>query len=227
MATPLNRERVLQAAVALADAEGLEALSMRTLARSLGVTTMAAYKHVRDKADLVDAMIALLDADHPATVEGLDWRAATRARVLTARRAALAHPWLREAVQGRSLRSTPVLGRMDAVAGDLLGGGLSVDLTHHAVHTLGHRIFGFSPEPIDDGTGPVPETEAEQAAMVADMAATYPHMTAIAYEAAARTGLGGCDEDFEFTFALDLILDAVARLHESAWSSPTSPLSAT
>jgi len=218
--TPLDRERVLVAAIELADRDGLAALSMRGLATELGVTPMALYKHVADKDDLLGGMVDAVVIGYRPPPAGLGWAAATRDRILVARDALLAHPWLRTAIE-RSTRRTPaVLGHMDAVARELLAGGLSVDLTHHAMHALGHRIWGFSPEAFDEGpaaTGPAVEPTAEQSAMMAAMAQRYPAVAAIAAESAA-TG-GSCDEQGEFEFTLDLLLDAFARLHQSGWSS--------
>jgi hypothetical protein len=115
---------------------------------------------------------------------------------------------------------------MDAVAGELAAGGLSYDLVHHAMHALGHRIWGFSPEAFSSPaapSAPPPPTPApptgEQEAMMAAMAQRFPHIAAIALDAVARSPLGACDEQFEFEFTLDLLLEAVARLHAAGWSS--------
>jgi AcrR family transcriptional regulator len=218
---PLNRDRVLRAAVALADEVGIAALSMRRLAQRLGVVPMALYKHVADKEELLDGMVDVVLGEFEPPGAGLDWRAAVRQRVLAARRAVLRHPWARQAIETRTHRTPVVLAYMDAVAGEFLAGGLSPDLTHHVMHALGNRIWGFSPElfeePRDpDAPGPGPEEQAV-------MAQRYPHVLAIA---AAATGgdlsaVGrGCDEQFEFEFGLDLLLDGADRLHRGGWSSP-------
>lgn len=218
-ATPLNRAAVVSAAVALADREGLAAVSMRHLAAELGVVPMALYKHVADKDDLVAAMIDLVVAGYAAPPPGLEWREAVRRRVLGARDALLEHPWLRPAIETATQRTPAVFGHMDAVAGEFAAGGLSYDLVHHSMHALGHRIWGFSPEAFSSPpAAPAPSAE-EQAAMMAAMAQRFPHISAIAIETATRHPLGACDEQFEFEFTLDLLLEAVARLHTSGWSS--------
>ena len=216
--TPLSRDRVLAAAVELADADGLPAVSMRSLAGRLGVVPMALYKHVGDKEDLVDGMVDAVVAAYDVPAPGLPWQEATRSRILAARRSLLAHPWLRAAIESRARRTPAVLGHMDAVAGELIAGGLSVDLTHHAMHALGHRIWGFSPEAFDEpGAGP-PSDPAEREAMLAAVGARYPHIAAIAAASLADEA-GGCDEGVEFAFGLDLLLDAVAALHARGWRS--------
>ncbi|MCP2254874.1 transcriptional regulator, TetR family [Prauserella aidingensis] len=223
--TPLNRKRALRAAVELADAEGIDAVSMRGLASRLGVVPMALYKHVSNKDDLLDGMVDTLvaDIDRPDPAQG--WKTAVRDTILSARRTIVRHPWARHVIETRTRRTPDVLGYMDALAGAFLAGGFSAQLTHHVMHALGHRIWGFSPEAFDepevadDATPPADPAELE--AMVEHMSATYPSITAITLATIdgdlSRLG-EGCDEQFEFEFALDLLLDGFERLHEAGWS---------
>lgn len=220
---PLNRARALEAAVALADESGIDSVSMRNLAARLGVVPMALYKHVANKDDLlggmVDAVIAEYDLEAPTAA---DWKEGVRGRVLSARRALGRHPWARQVIETRTTRTPSVLGYMDALAGVFIAGGFSPDLTHHVMHVLGHRIWGFSPEAFDEShTAPGPplvdptSDPQRQQEMIARMQQAYPHIVAIALAAsegdAARLG-AGCDEQFEFEFALDLLLDSFERL---------------
>ncbi|WP_369251918.1 TetR/AcrR family transcriptional regulator [Geodermatophilus amargosae] len=221
---PLTRERVLRAAVALADESGLDAVSMRGLSQVLGVVPMALYKHVANKDELLDGMVDAVIGEFETPGPELDWTAAVRARLLSARRAVLRHGWARRAIESRTRRTPAVLGYMDAVAGTFRRGGLSVDLTHHVMHALGNRIWGFSPELFDapPGADAPPPTAEEQRAMVAEFARRFPHVLEIATAATGGdpTAAGqGCDEQFEFEFALDLLLDGVQRLHERGWRS--------
>lgn len=215
----LSRDRALAAGIALADEDGLGAVSMRTLAGRLGVSPMALYKHVSGKDDLIDGMIDRVVAayDVPETTGG--WRPAVRARILSARRTLDAHPWLRQAIELRGTRTPGVLAHMDSIAGLLIAGGFTVDLTHHAMHALGHRIWGFSPEAFV-ASAPRPALPADQQeAMLRAMTETYPNIAAIAADAAARGPVGACDDDYEFEFTLDLLLDAFERLHDAGWES--------
>lgn len=214
---PLDRGRVLTAAVQLADRKGLDGLSMRSLASELGVVPMALYKHVASKDALVAGMIDAVVGDFPVPESGLGWRESVRFRILGARDALVLHPWLREAIEASRRRTPTVLAHMDAVAGDLLTGGLSADLTHHAMHALGHRIWGFSPEAFDDAETSTPESSAELERMARER---FPHIVAITLDSLERTGGAGCDSHYEFAFTLDLLLDAFARLHASGWASP-------
>ena len=112
--TPLNRARVLEAAVALADEVGLEALSMRRLAEALGVVPMALYKHVANKDELLDGMVDVVIGEI-APVAGAGWKDAVRLRVLSARQALLRHPWARQALETRTNRTPAVLKYTDEV----------------------------------------------------------------------------------------------------------------
>lgn len=160
----LNRAAVLEAAVALADAEGIGAVNMRRLAQTLGVVPMALYKHVVDKEDLLDAMVGLvIDTMAPVSECAPDhWRDGVRQAVLAARHTVSAHPWLRRTIETRQTRTPAVLGHMERVTQLFLRGGLSPDLTHHAMHTLGNRIWGFSPELFNTPDGPFPTVPSRQ-----------------------------------------------------------------
>lgn len=218
---PLNRERVVRAAVDLADSNGWAAVSMRRVAGELDVVPMALYKHVADKEALVDAMVdaVIEEYDEPSADAG--WKEAVRARVLSARRALQRHPWARLAIESRTTRSETVLGYMDALAGDFRSGGFSPALIHHVMHVLGNRIWGFSPELFNPSAADEPAPPPDPAAL-AVLAERFPNIAAIATAATGgdRERVGaGCDEDFEFAFALDLLLDAFGRLHEAGWSA--------
>jgi AcrR family transcriptional regulator len=150
---PLNRDRVLRAAVALADETGIESLSMRKLAKDLGVVPMALYKHVASKEELLDGMVDAVIGEIDPPVPGAGWKTAIRQRVLSARRVLLRHPWASRVIETRTNRTPVVLGYMDSMSGMFLAGGFSADLTHHVMHALGNRMWGFTRELFDDGQG--------------------------------------------------------------------------
>ena len=213
---PLSRMRIVAAAIERADREGLAALSMRTVASDLGVVPMALYRHVKDKDDLVSAMIDTVVEAYPAPAQG-DWREVLTSRALAAREAIGQHPWLRSAVENATSKSLTVLTYLDAATGDLLRAGMSADLAHYAMHAIGPRIWGYSPEGFDgpvvgaESTGELPPEEREA------LAERFPSVAAVVADSTARHG--GCDPTSEFAFTLDLLLDGVARLHESGWAS--------
>jgi AcrR family transcriptional regulator len=210
---PLSRERVLRAAVALADQGGVDALSMRKLAQELGVVPMALYKHVANKDELLDGMIDVVVGEIDPPAAGTDWKTAIRRRVLSARGALLRHPWASRVIESRTTPTPTVLAYMDSMIGIFRAGGFSVDLAHHAVHAMGSRLLGFTQELFDDTAAEVdPEQEAT---MLREMAARYPHIgemvAAITHDQTSVVG-EGCDDQFEFEFALDLMLDGLERL---------------
>lgn len=215
--TPLNRDRVLRAAIALADEVGIDSLSMRNLAERLGVVPMALYKHVTSKDELLNGMIDVLLAEIDPVDTDLDWKPAVRRRILAARRTLQRHTWAARVLESRPMPTPAVLAYADSMIGIFRAGGLSVDLTHHVMHALGSRMLGFSQELFDSAPGP-----AAQSAALPDLSAEYPHIVEIATRAAhdEHSVVGpGCDDQFEFEFALDLLLDGFERLWRQGWSS--------
>ncbi|GIG21664.1 TetR family transcriptional regulator [Cellulomonas chitinilytica] len=217
--TPLSRERVLRAAVALADEGGIETLSMRRLAQELDVVPMALYKHVAHKDELLDGVVDLVVGEIPAPAPGdveQDWQGAVRRRVLGARHAMLSHPWAAQVIESRGAPTPAVMTYLNSVVGMFRAGGFSVDLTHHVMHTMGSRILGFSQELFDDSAEIDPEVRAAGARA---MAPAFPHLAeialAVAHDDASVVG-SGCDDQAEFEFALDLLLDGFERLRRRA-----------
>ncbi|MDT0406742.1 TetR/AcrR family transcriptional regulator [Streptomyces edwardsiae] len=214
--TPLSRERVLDAAVALADEGGVDALSMRRIAQELGVVPMALYKHVANKNELLDGMIDALVGEIDPPAGDADWKTVVRLRVLSARRMLLRHPWASRVIEVRMReRAAPtpaVMAYLDSMIGIFRAGGFSVGLVHHAMHVMGSRLLGFSQELFDDSSDREPDPDALPPQ---EMAARFPHITelamAVAHDEESVVG-SGCDDQFEFEFALDLTLDGLERL---------------
>ncbi len=220
---PLNRDRVLRTAVALADHVGIESLSMRSLAQELGVVPMALYKHVANKEQLLDGMVDVIVSEIDPPFTDTDWKTAIRQRILSARRALLRHPWASRVFESRPQPTLVVLDYLDSVVGMFRAGGFSVDLTHHVMHALGSRVWGFTQE-LFPGS-PLPDDPQQQAAAFDELAHRFPHIAQIAVGSAHDEGSvvgSGCDDQFEFEFALDLLLDGFERLHRQGWTS-TSP----
>lgn len=226
--TPLSRERILRAAVALADETGIESLSMRNLAQNLSVVPMALYKHLANKDELLDGMIDVIVDEIDPPVPDADWKQSVRLRILSARQVLRRHPWAPLAIESRTMATPAVLAYLDSVVGTLRAGGFSADLAHHVMHAMGSRILGFSQELFDDSrragrsgaTDPKPP-----AALPPEAAARFPHLaeiaTAASHDNASVVGQG-CDDQFEFEFALDLLLDGIERLQRQGWTSSRS-----
>jgi AcrR family transcriptional regulator len=215
----LSRERVLHAAVELTDEGGIESLTMRTLGQKLGVEAMSLYNHVANKEDILDGMVDLVmsevnDAASEVDVPAGEWKTALRRRVLAARGVFLRHRWAPDVLESRTNTSTPMLRYNDSVIGLFLNAGFSADLTHHAMHALGSRVLGFTQELGNDS-----DVDLEQMkASFRQMAGEYPNIAAMLEEVThdADTTLGWCDDQFEFEFALDLLLDGLERLRSTA-----------
>jgi AcrR family transcriptional regulator len=209
---PLSKERIVQAAVALADRDGVDGVSMRKMAQVLGVVPMALYKHVAGKDELLSGMIdlAVAEIDPPAT--DLGWKAAIRERILSARRVLLRHPWASRVMESRTEPTPTVLAYMDSMIGMFRAGGFSMDLTHHAVHAMGSRLMGFTQELFNDSADTDPAVEAEMWGTMADIyPSIYELYLTVTHDDTSVVG-PGCDDQFEFEFALDLMLDGLERV---------------
>lgn len=210
----LNRERVLRAAVEFADESGLEAVTMRALARRLGVEAMALYNHVANKEALLDGMIeVVLREIIEAPVESsADWKTTMRRRILASREVFLRHVWAPGVLESRPDPGEQLNQYYEALIGLFREGGFSLDLTHHALHALGTRAFGYTHEPWDDSEPP-----PDPWLLARQMAGMYPNIAAMLEHVShdPDTTLGWCDDQMEFEFALDLLLDGLQRLCEA------------
>ncbi|WBB68441.1 TetR/AcrR family transcriptional regulator C-terminal domain-containing protein [Micromonospora sp. WMMD812] len=216
---PLSRERVLAAAVALADAEGIPALTMRRLGADLGVEAMSLYHHLPGKEGLLDGVAETVVAEIGAAPRHLDvdgdWRTRLRRRFLAARQVMLRHPWAPGLLSSRRTIPPGVYAYYDAIVGTLVGAGFSHRLAHRALHAFGSLPLGFTQEIFSPtSAGGSTDTDAAEADLAA-MADALPHVTAMVAAEVHDAGdptLGWCDGQVEFEFTLDLILDGLERL---------------
>jgi AcrR family transcriptional regulator len=213
---PLSRERVLHAAVELADEHGLRALTMRRLAEELGAEAMSLYYHVAKKEDVLDGIVDVVAQEINEAVAGIsasDWKSAVRQRILAAREVFLRHRWAPGLFETRSSTSPSVLRYYDALVGVMRAGGFSYDLVHHSLHALGSRALGFTQELFD----PSESADASPDSM-AELAEQLPNLVGMLSEIAhddPDSTLGWCDDQEEFEFGLDIILDGLDRLRDS------------
>jgi AcrR family transcriptional regulator len=223
---PLSRERVIHAAMAVADRDGIAGVSMRRIGQELGVEAMSLYNHVAGKEALLDAMVDQLAAEVNAAVAALDtpdpatdWRGALRGRALAAREVMLRHRWAPSVLQTRTTMSLDIVRYYDGVVGILRAGGFSNDLAHHSLHALGSRVIGFSQELFDPGDAAADGASEE---MLAAMATQIPHLVEMLGEVAhddPGSTLGWCDDQSEFEFGLDVLLDGLERRRASTVGS--------
>jgi len=208
---PLSRDRILRAALHLADEGGIESLSMRKLGQALGFEAMSLYNHVANKDDVIDGLLDLVlaETEPPSATE--DWDAAVRASAISVHDALRRHPWSCALMMSPGRIRPARLGYMDALLGRLRQAGFSADTTYHAYHALDGHIFGFSLWQ----TG-----HSVDASQIADMAAAverfvpadeYPYL----HEHARQHLTDGPHQQLSaFAFALDLILDGLRKLHD-------------
>jgi AcrR family transcriptional regulator len=204
----LSRDRVLRAAIALADSGGIESLTMRKLGVELGVEAMSLYNHVANKSDLLDGMIDIVFTEIELPADG-DWRTGLRRRAVSAREVLARHRWATTLMESRTTPGPATLRHHDAVIGALRGAGFSIELAAHAYSLLDSYVYGFAVQesnlPFD-----TPEDTAQLAESIMGRFASgqYPHLTELTVEHVLRPGY---DYGDEFAFGLDLILDGLER----------------
>ena len=209
--TPLSRDRILRAALDLADRDGFAACTMRRLGAQLGVEAMSLYRYVTSKEDLlsglVDLVFAEVEVDEPGTTE---WRTAMRGRAHSHRAAMRRHPWAIGFMEGRMQPGPASLRVHDATLGILREAGFPFRAAVHANSVLDAYVYGFAlqerglPARADGATA---EVMREQARHVPEMR-DYRYLV----EAMGAFADAGYDYDAEFAFGLELILDGIERL---------------
>jgi AcrR family transcriptional regulator len=207
--TPLSRDRVLLTALALADAGGLESLSMRKLGEAVGVEAMSLYNHVPSKGDLLDGLIDLVFGEIELPDGANGWKAAMRERAISARAVLSRHRWAIGLMESRTTPGPATLRHHDAVLGLLREAGFPLGLAAHAYSALDSYSYGFALQeaslPFETG----PETAELAQAMLAQFpAAEYPHLAEFTFEHVLQPGY---DYASESEYGLDLILDGVER----------------
>lgn len=213
---PLNRERVLRAAVALADEVGIEELSMRKLAQRLGVEAMSLYHHVARKDDLLAGMLDIVFSEIELPTSQGDWRSAIRQTALSSHHVLLGHPWACSLLMAATSPSPARLRWMDTVLGRLRSAGFSAAMTHHAYHALDSHIVGFTLWVLPYLAIQRDEPALAQRFLEQTPLDDLPHLAEhIEFHIADRPG-----DTSEFDFGLDLILDGLERLRDSAGVAP-------
>ncbi len=209
---PLSRQAALEVAVALADADGIASLTMRSLAQALGVEAMSLYHHVDNKDDILDGMVDIVFSELELPRACTDWQQAMRRRAHAVRTAMTRHAWAISLMATRTAPGPATLRHHDAVIGCLRRAGFSIELTAHAYSVLDSYLYGFAHQQAS-----LPFDTTEQSQLVADAilqelpADAYPHLVELTTQHVLRPGY---NYDGEFEFGLELILDALERLRQ-------------
>jgi AcrR family transcriptional regulator len=203
---PLSRERVLHAALALADEGGVEGVSMRRLGQVLGVEAMSLYKHVTDKEAILDGIADLVMDEVEVPSPDLDWRTAVRRSAISAHEALRRHPWAGAVLESRLNPGPARLRYLDAVVGVLRNAGFDTPTVARALMALDSHTYGFTMQELA-----MPFDAASAAGIAEDLALrvfedTYPNLLAMAELAMSGAQL------LDFEFGLDLLLDGLERL---------------
>jgi len=211
--TPLSRERVVRAALVVADAGGIDSLSIRHIAEELGSKPMALYNHIASKNDILDGIVDLVFGEIAVPSDHTDWKEAMRLRAYSARDALVRHPWASTLMQSRTNPGPATLRHQNAVIGSLRAAGFTIHQAAHAFSVMDSYIYGFTQQQQN-----LTYTSPEEATVVAQQilqhlpADEYPHLADMIIEHALQP-----DYDYaaEFDFGLDLILDGLERVPRS------------
>jgi AcrR family transcriptional regulator len=212
--TPLSRERVLLVAIDLADKGGVDALSMRKLGQELGVEAMSLYNHVANKDDILDGMVDLVFSEIGLPPRGADWKTAMRQRAISAREVLARHPWAIGLMESRSRPGPATLRHHDAVIGCLREAGFSIAMAAHAYSVLDSYIYGFALQQAS-----LPFKTSEEVVEVANSillpfpADAYPYLAEMTVQHILQSGY---DHANEFEFGLDLVLDGLESVQDTA-----------
>lgn len=205
---PLNRERVMRAAIDLADEGGLEAVSMRRIGQALRVEAMSLYKHVASKDDILDGMADLITSEFEVPSATGDWRAELRSSAISAHEALLRHPWASSLIESRLVLGPARMRYVDGVIGVLLGAGFPVPTVASAFMALDSHTYGFTLQE-QSWSGDLDQAPERAQGLAESLpAGEFPNLM-VMVQAVAESTRGF---PLDFTFGLDLLLDGLERL---------------
>jgi AcrR family transcriptional regulator len=208
----LSRSVVLRGAVAVADAGGIGALTMRSLADALEVKPMSIYHHVANKDDVLDGIVDFVFSEIELPAIGGEWQSEMRRRAVSARATMRRHPWAIGLLQTRTSPGPATLKHHDAVIGTLREAGFSVEMTAHAFALIDAYVYGFA---LSEATLPIngPETVTEVAEQMMEQSSPgdYPYLVEFSIEHVMKPGYA---YGLEFEFGLDLVLNGLAEYHQ-------------
>jgi AcrR family transcriptional regulator len=222
---PLSKERVLNAAVALAARDGIESLTMRHLADELGAGAMSLYHYVPNKEELLDGMVDIVFSEIELPTTDVDWKTAMRRRAISTRQVLNRHRWAVGLMESRMTPGPASLRLHDAVLGCLREAGFSIEMTIQAYSVQDAYIYGFALQEKS-----LPFENAEEAAAVAEeqirefaelaeerqlakLAEEFPYLAEVVAGHVAKVGY---DFAAAFEYGLDLILDALEKRRDTA-----------
>ena len=206
----LTRERVIQAALSVADSGGLGSLTIRSLAKELGAKPMSVYYHVANKDEILAALVDIVFSEIQLPVPGGDWRSEMRKRACSAREVLARHRWAIGLLESRTDPGPANLRHHDTVIATLQAAGFSAELTAHAYALIDSYVYGFAlQEAALPFQGPDRDGDVAESIMERMAEGEYPHLVHMATSYYLQPGYDFGDE---FGFGLDLILDGIERM---------------
>jgi AcrR family transcriptional regulator len=210
---PLTRDRVLRAAIDLADAGGIESLSMRRLGQALGVEAMSLYNHVANKDDMLNGIVDIVVSEIDLAPDVDDWKAAIRRTAISAHDTFVRHPWAASLVLSGSGLSMARLRLMNSILGGLREAGFSAEMTDHGYHALDSHIMGFTLWQVGMNLGSDEDLKALAKGFLERISATeFPHLVEHVHQHLKERNP---EDEGEFAFGLDLILDGLERMRDA------------
>ncbi len=209
--TPLSRERVLRAAVTLADEMGIDGLSMRKLGDALGVEAMSLYNHISNKEEVIDGIVDFVVDQIEVPSIGGNWQVAMRGRAISAHHVLLRHPWATMLIVSRVNVGPAMLRYVDATIGCLKAAGFSYPMADHASNAIDNHVYGFTLQKHNFPFEPREYATAAETFLPMIPPEQYPYLNDLAHQVIG----GHYDGLHDFEFGLDLILDGLERLRNT------------
>jgi AcrR family transcriptional regulator len=204
---PLSKERALATALALADAEGIESVTMRKLAKALGVEAMSLYHHVANKNDILDGMVEMVFGEIELPTDETDWKSAMRQRAASLRAALTRHPWAISIMESRTSPGPATLRHHDFVIGCCRRAGFSIELSAHAFSLLDSYIYGFVLQEVNLPFDDTSDLEELVGSIMPDLSTEeYPYLAELTTDYVLQPGYS---YGHEFDYGLDLVLDGL------------------
>jgi AcrR family transcriptional regulator len=201
--TPLSRERVLRAALALVDEQGVEALTMRRLGRELGVEAMSLYGYVDSKEDLIEGVVEQVFREMPLIQPGPgEWQVRLRRHAAVYRKVLLDHPNVVRLVARRPLDTEGIAAFVDSALAELRSLGLDLQMADRVLGVIAGFALGHVSEQVGDELRPRPSAPVEPPHIDARR---FPHLAGI-------MGLKPTDYEAEFELGLDFIIAGIEQL---------------
>ncbi|MEK0178769.1 MAG: TetR family transcriptional regulator [Oscillatoriales cyanobacterium] len=207
---PLSRERVLRAAIRMADEGGIESLSMRKLAQELGVQAMSLYNHVANKDDILDGIVDIVGSEIEVPNLGIDWKTAMRRRAISAHEVLVRHPWATMAIMSRVNVGPAMLRYVDATLGCLCEAGFSLEMADRVWNAIDSHIYGFTLQELNFPFEATEYSEAAKTGLSLIPADKYPYLNRLTHYVIE----GRYNGIHDFEFGLELLLNSLDQFRD-------------